>query len=172
MCPSTVNGQRQQSTMKFSYLCLCLFWASFLSAQEIPFIQRGQIEHWKQADTDTIFVINFWATWCGPCVAELPAFERLNKRYKDKKVQVILVSNDFKKQVDTKLKPFVHKKKLKSRVVFMNESNPNNWVNLVSPDWSGALPATLIISKRKGKVLFFEKQLNYAALEAALLSVM
>ena len=158
--------------MKQLFLLLSLFLASHLAAQEIPFIHRDQIERWKNTESDTVFVVNFWATWCAPCVAELPAFEKLNKRYSGKNVQVVLVSNDFKKQVETKLKPFVRQKKLKSRIVFMDESNPNNWINLVSPDWSGAIPATIIVSKRKNKVLFFEKPLKYEALEKALLSVL
>jgi thiol-disulfide isomerase/thioredoxin len=143
-----------------------------LSAQDIPFIKAAQIDAWKQADTDTVRVINFWATWCAPCVAELPSFEKLNKEYASRKVEVILVSNDFKKQVETKVKLFVAKKKLKSRVVFMDESNPNNWIDRVSPDWSGAIPATLIIAKRKNQYLFFEKQLTYEELEAAVRSAL
>ena len=158
--------------MKQLLLFLLLFAAQLLVAQDIPFIKGAQIEQWKQADTDTILVLNFWATWCGPCVAELPSFEKLNKAYADQKVKVILISTDFKKQVESKVKPFVAKKKLKSQVVFMDESNPNNWIDLVSTDWSGAIPATLIIAKKKGTFLFFEKQLTYEELEAAVLSVL
>ena len=158
--------------MKHLFQFILLFWSGMLAAQEIPFIHRDQITRWLNTESDTVFVVNFWATWCAPCVAELPAFEKLHKRYSKEKVQVILVSNDFKKQVETRLKPFVRKKKLKSQVLFMDESNPNNWINLVSPEWSGAIPATLIISKRKNKVLFFEKPLKYKDLEEALRSVL
>lgn len=149
-----------------------LFLLGQLKAQDISFIQRDQITHWINTESDTVFVINFWATWCAPCVAELPAFEKLNKRFAEEKVQVILVNNDFKKHVETKLKPFVLKKNLTSKVVFMDESNPNNWINLVSPDWSGAIPATLIVSTRKNKVLFYEKPLKYRELEKAVQSVL
>ena len=153
--------------MKLRLLLVLLLHTALIQAQDIPFIKADQIDRWKQSDTDTVWVLNFWATWCGPCVAELPSFEKLNREYASQKVQVILVSNDFKKQVDSKVNPFVAKKKLKSRVVFMDESNPNNWIDRVSPEWSGAIPATLIISKRKDKYLFFEKQLTYEELEAA-----
>ena len=158
--------------MKQTLLVLLILGSRMLPAQDIPFIKAGQIDAWKQADTDTVRVINFWATWCAPCVAELPSFEKLNRKYAGQKVEVILVSNDFKKQVETKVKPFVAKKKLKSRVVFMDESNPNNWIDRVSPDWSGAIPATLIIAKRKNQYLFFEKQLTYEELEAAVRSAL
>ena len=146
--------------------------APALPAQDIQLIKSGQIEQWKQADTDTVWVLNFWATWCAPCVAELPSFEKLNTNYADQKVKVVLISTDFKKELETRVKPFVKKKKLKSQVVFMDESNPNNWIDLVSTEWSGAIPATLIIAKRKNQYLFFEKQLSYEELEAALRTVL
>lgn len=158
--------------MKQRSLLFFLFASQILVAQDIPFIKGSQIEKWKQADTDTVWVVNFWATWCGPCVAELPSFEKLNKEYADRKVKVILVSTDFKKQVESKVKPFVAKKKLKSQVVFMDESNPNNWIDLVSTEWSGAIPATMIVAKRKDQFLFLEKQLTYEELEAAVRSVL
>lgn len=147
-------------------LLLCAFGFS-LSAQDIPFIKAEQITAWKNADTDTLYVLNFWATWCAPCVEELPAFEKLNKNYADKKVKVILISTDFKRNVEPKVKPFVKKRKLESTVVFMNESNPNNYIDLVDTTWSGAIPATLIVSKKKNVSRFFEKKLTYAELEAA-----
>ena len=147
-------------------LVLCTAAAS-ATAQNIPFIQADQIAHWKTVDTDTVFVINFWATWCGPCVAELPVFERLNKKYAAQKVKVVLVSTDFKRDVDQKLRAFIKRKKIKSQVVFMNESNPNKWIDLVSPDWSGSIPATLIVSKRKAYERFFEKSLSWDELETA-----
>lgn len=143
-----------------------------LPGQDIQVVKSDQIVHWKETDTDTVWVLNFWATWCAPCVAELPSFEKLHQNYADQKVKVILISTDFKKELETRVKPFVKKKKLKSEVAFMNESNPNNWIDLVSPEWSGALPATLIIAKRKNRYLFFEKQLTYEELEAALRTVL
>ena len=72
-----------------------------------------------------------------------------------------------KKQVETKVKPFILEKNLHSQVVFMDESNPNNWINLVHPDWSGLIPATLIVAPRKKFERFLEAQLTYEALEAA-----
>jgi thiol-disulfide isomerase/thioredoxin len=138
-----------------------------LLAQNIPFIKADQIALWKNADTDTVYVLNFWATWCAPCVEEMPSFEKLNKAYADKKVKVVLISTDFKRNVESNVKPFVKKKKLESQVVFMDEPNPNNYINAVDSTWSGAIPATLIWSKQKNVSQFFEKKLTYEELEAA-----
>ena len=153
-----------------------IFWVLFLGganlfSQNISFVKKDQLAHWLSAETDTVYVLNFWATWCGPCVAELPAFEKLNQKYAAEKVKVVLISTDFKRNVESKLKPFVKRKKLRSQVVFMDEPNPNDWVNLVSPEWSGAIPATVIVSGRTNKRVFFEKQMSYEELEEMLQSV-
>ena len=153
--------------MKIILLFPLFFAAGALSAQNIPFIKADQITRWKTADTDTLYVLNFWATWCGPCVEELPSFEKLNQAYSGQKVKVVLISTDFKRNVEKSVKPFVQRKNLKSEVVFIDEPNPNNYVNLVDTTWSGAIPATLIVSKRKSVSLFFEKKLTYEELEAA-----
>lgn len=108
-----------------------------------------------QQQTDTTYVINFWATWCAPCVKELPYFEALQKKYLSEKVKVILVSLDFKKQLETKLKPFLEERKLTSSVVVLLDPDANTWVDKVSPEWSGAIPATIVYKKNKKG--FFEQ---------------
>ena len=160
-----LNTQLFSSRLRLVFTLLLL--STLVLAQDIHFIKADQITRWKNADTDTMYVINFWATWCGPCVAELPAFEKLHERYAGQKVKVILVSTDFSKQVDTKVRAFVQEKNLRSQVAFMDEPNPNNWINLVNPDWSGLIPATLIIARRKKFERFFETQLTYEELETA-----
>ncbi|MCB0525492.1 MAG: TlpA family protein disulfide reductase [Saprospiraceae bacterium] len=157
------------------YHLLIFFLCSFgtqLQSQDITFIDHQQISKWKSTESDTVFVINFWATWCQPCVEELPAFEELNRKYSKDKVQVILVNNDFKMNVQSKLIPFIQKRKLESQVVFMNDTNADQWIQLVSPDWSGGIPSTLIISRRKNKEILFEQPLTYTELESAILSVL
>ncbi len=140
-----------------------------LAAQDIPYIKADQLTRWKNAGNDTLYVLNFWATWCAPCVAELPEFEKLQREYAGQKVKVILISTDFRREVDKKVVPFVKRKKLKSQVVFLDERTPNDWINLVSTDWTGAIPATLIVNKQRGYERFFEKQLSYKELEKAVM---
>lgn len=138
-----------------------------LAAQDVPYIKAEQLTSWKNSDSDTVYVLNFWATWCAPCVAELPDFEKLNSVYAGKPVKVILVSTDFRRDVDTKVKPFVKRKKLNSSVVFIDERTPNEWIDLVSTQWTGAIPATLIVNKSRGFERFFEKRLQFEELDQA-----
>ena len=102
-----------------------------------------------KTNTDKTYVVNFWATWCAPCIKELPYFEALGSDYSDKNVEVLLVSLDFPKKYDSHVKPFIKKHNLKSRVVALDDNDSNTWIPEIHPDWSGAIPATLIYSKER-----------------------
>ena len=112
------------------------------------------LKHIFQQNNDTTYVINFWATWCKPCVAELPYFEELNEVYEGKKVKVILVSLDFKRQIKKQLLPFLKRNQLASEVMVLVD-NSTAWRKEISPDWGGAIPATLIYNSDKR--FFFEQ---------------
>jgi thiol-disulfide isomerase/thioredoxin len=112
------------------------------------------------------YIVNFWATWCAPCVKELPYFEKIKKEYDDKNVEVLLVSLDFPKQVEKKLIPFINKRKLNSKVVLLDDINEDVWIKSIDENWSGAIPATLIYNKNKRK--FYEHSFDYETLEKEL----
>lgn len=131
----------------------------------IPFIKAAQLSAWRTGAFDTVYVLNFWATWCAPCVAELPHFEKLTTEYAQKPVRVVLISTDFRRDVDRRLKPFVERHALKSHVVFLDEKTPNDWIDLISSDWSGAIPATFVVRPKTKFERFFERQVNYEDLE-------
>jgi len=135
-------------------------------ADAIPSYNYSELAPLLSKKDEKTYVINFWATWCAPCVKELPAFEKLLDSYKDKNVAVILVSLDFPNQVESKLIPFVKKNKLKSKVVLMNDPDQDAWIPKISKKWSGAIPATLIYNSKKR--VFYERSFNYDELEAAL----
>ncbi len=108
-----------------------------------------------------VVVVNFWATWCKPCIKELPYFEKLGKNYQDD-VSVVLVSLDFPDQIE-RLEQFIEKHKLESQVVLLDDGNANEWIPKVDQDWSGAIPATIIFNK--GERSFFEQSFTYEELE-------
>jgi len=132
-------------------------------AQKVQTWQWNDLEKITKANNDTLYVINFWATWCKPCVEELPYFEEVTERYANEKVKVILVSLDFSKQLETKLIPFVAENNLSSKVVYFNEPNYNSWIDKVSDDWSGSIPATLFV--RNGYYEFCEQDFDFEELK-------
>jgi len=133
-----------------------------IKAIELEIYDFNGLEKFLNQEDDKVHVINFWATWCKPCVKELPHFEKLNKEYKDKGVEVLLVSLDFPKQYDKKLKPFIVKYNLKSRILVLDDVDMNTWIPKVDKGWSGSIPATLIYNKNKRQ--FYSKTFAYEEL--------
>src|SRR4051812_11263263 len=95
---------------------LTLITSFAVNAQHARVIKITDLEKRIKNNSDTTYIINFWATWCAPCIKELPDFDSINVAYKQKKVKVILVSMDFKEDLETKLLPFMKKRKIKSEV--------------------------------------------------------
>ena len=120
-------------------------------------------------NSDTTYVVNFWATWCKPCVAELPEFEKFHIENQGRKIKVLLVSLDFVEEIDKKLKDFLNKNKLTCEVVLLDEVNGNDFINKISEKWSGAIPATLITKKDKTQNYFHEGKMTFDGLQAAIL---
>ncbi|MEZ4802111.1 MAG: TlpA disulfide reductase family protein [Gelidibacter sp.] len=136
------------------------------TTQKEPSLEVYDYEGLKKflsTDSETTYVVNFWATWCAPCVKELPYFEQLNANYTDKHVEVILVSLDFPNKYDSNLKPFIKDHKLRCKVVALNDPDSNSWIPQISETWSGAIPATLIYNKDKRQ--FYEQSFTYDELE-------
>ena len=137
-------------------------------AQNVPIINLDQLEQRLEKGTDTTFVVNFWATWCSPCVKELPYFENLGATRANKPFKVLLVTLDFAENLETKVVPFIKKKAIKSEVLLLDETNPNKWIPRVSNDWSGAIPATVFINKQKKTRHFHEGSFKEGELESML----
>lgn len=152
---------------------LLLLTALLLSAplaraqSEVRVVKLPALQRLLQRPTDTTYVVNFWATWCKPCIEELPHFEQLRARYARQKVQVLLVSLDFPSKLDAKVRPFVQKQGLKSRVWLLNESDQNAYIDAIDPKWSGALPFTLVLNNARQRRQRFEQPLTLAELEKA-----
>jgi len=133
------------------------------SGIEIPMYDFKNLEPLLKMNDGKIRVINFWATWCKPCVAELPYFELINSRYPDAEVEVILVSLDLPKHVETKLIPFLKKQKIQSKVILLDDPDANSWIPKVDEEWSGSIPATYIYKGNVSK--FYERSFTYNDLE-------
>lgn len=124
-------------------------------AQEIPAVKFDGIEDLISEKSDKVKVINFWATWCKPCIQELPEFEKLNSD--NQNVEVYLVSMDFVEDME-KVERFVAARKLKSKVILLDDISYDSFMSKIDKSWSGSIPATLIVDGRSGKKAFYEKQ--------------
>lgn len=126
---------------------------------------RG-LEPYLNMEDDKTYVVNFWATWCAPCIKELPYFEDINKNYQNENVEVILVSLDFPNQYKKKLKPFIKKHDLQSKILVLDDVDQNTWIPKISESWDGAIPVTIIYNKDQRE--FYDRTFTYAELETEL----
>ncbi len=98
-------------------------------------------------DHDTLYLFNFWATWCQPCVRELPYFDMIDSAYADKPVRVVLISLNFVEDTEDHLIPFLIDHNIDAYVVLLDETDGDTWIPKVDPSWDGAIPATLFKHK-------------------------
>lgn len=136
---------------------------SEISVSPIPVITFDELQKRVfDIDNDTLYVVNFWATWCKPCVKELPAFELVGSTYKESKVKVVLVSLDFPEHLAKGVIPFISDHELKNEVVILDDPDANTWIPLVSKEWSGAIPATVLV--KNASKHFYEQSFTYESL--------
>lgn len=133
----------------------------------IPIMNFNELSPLLNRDNDTVYIVNFWATWCAPCVKEIPHFERISKEYSASAVRVILVNLDFPIHYETRLLPFVQEWIVSSKVIMLNDPDANSWIPRVHEGWTGSIPATLIY--RGSSRIFLERELSYEDLVVALL---
>lgn len=151
----------RKNITKWLFLALLVTGMSSYAQNRVTVYKIDQLLKRINNNSDTTYVVNFWATWCKPCVAELPELEKLHIEKKNNKVKVLLVSMDFKEELDKKLKAFLDKSGYTAEVVLLDEVNGNDFINKVSESWSGAIPATLITRKNKSMFQFVEKKVTY-----------
>ena len=135
-------------------------------AQQPRIIKLPELQQIFNSQNDTTYVINFWATWCVPCVKEFPAFQALADAHQGEKVQVVMVSLDFKKDFDTKLLPFINQHPIKGNVYLLNEPDYNSWINKINPDWQGEIPVTFILNNSRKIREFFAHDFTTESLKS------
>ena len=141
-----------------AFILCCMLNASQINAQSLKEVDSDVLEALTHISNDTTYVVNFWATWCSPCVKEIGYFEELHRHYASLNVKVILVSLDFPNQADKRVVPFLKEKDISADVLLMTDLDYNSWIDRIDPGWSGAIPATLIFNSEKR--VFLEKELT------------
>lgn len=137
---------------------LSIIWISEaqMAKNSVRIIAFPDLQQEMQIEDDTLRVFNFWATWCKPCVEEMPCFTEAAQTFAGQKIKIILISLDFRKHLDSRLLPFIAKNQITLPVWLLDAPDANAWIDKVSRQWEGSIPATLFTFK--GHMYFHEMQ--------------
>ena len=118
--------------------------ATGIAPQRVEVIDVGGLKQLVTQRNGKILFLNFWATWCQPCVEEFPEIVRLASEMPDTEIEFVAVSLDYPDEVESKILPFIREKKVPFKVLVADAKDQDTFINAVSPRWNGALPLTII----------------------------
>ncbi len=149
-----------------------IFFSTISYAQQISQWKITDIEKLMQTSDSHILVLNFWATFCKPCVAEIPSFIKISEKYKSEKVKLILVSLDLPSYYPKKIAAFAKEHNFDTNIGWLQETNADYFCPKIDAGWSGSIPATLILNKKTGYRFFVEGEITEPQFEEALKKAM
>ena len=117
-------------------------------AQDVKIVDFMTLEKSFSATNDTTYIVHFFATWCSPCLKEIPNFIKLDKENKTTKKKVIFVSLDSVKDKHL-LEKLALDQGFTSSIFLLETSTSYDWITKINKNWTGALPATLIVNKKR-----------------------
>ena len=134
---------------KIFLIILSFFISHFIFGQEIKRVKVTEVSKLFD-ESKTPLIINFWATWCKPCMEEIPYFLEEIKNNRKDSLTIILVSLDFKEVFPAGISSVAKKRKFNAPIVWLDETNADYFCPKIDEKWSGAIPATLFINKKTG----------------------
>jgi len=157
--------------MRMILFILLMAFSTAIQAQEIKKIKITELEKIIK-ESKTPLLVNFWATWCMPCIEEIPYFQEEVKKYEKDSLQLLLVSLDFREEFPAGLSTFIKKRKFTAPIAWLDETKADYFCPKIDKNWSGAIPATLFINNKKGYRKFFEEQLSHDKLKKEIMAVL
>jgi len=151
---------------------IVMFVGISVTAQDIPSWKITAVEQYIQENKDKVLVINMWATFCKPCVEEIPMFIKMANQYKKNGVELLLVSLDLPSHYPKKIASFAKKQQFNAPIVWLDETNADYFCPVIDPKWSGSIPATLIIYPKTGYRKFFEEEMSADVLEKEIIAAL
>ncbi|MBN2350236.1 MAG: TlpA family protein disulfide reductase [Bacteroidales bacterium] len=135
---------------------------SGFAENSVILISPDEVKAFTEIRNDTVYLLHFWATWCAPCIKEIPDLLKIEEQLKDKKFKLVLISLDFENQIQSKLVPFLAKNEMKPPYYLLKQERGYEWINKINSNWSGALPASIIFNRKNYD--FYEKSFSYSEL--------
>lgn len=146
------------------FLFIVFFAAGVLAQNEIRVVKIEELKKVYIKPNDTTYIINFFATWCGPCMMEMPILNKFYSEHQNTNMQLLFVSLDNAgtlKKLPVKLK----KLGVEAPVYLLNESSDFSWLPYIDSRWQGSIPATMVVNHKKNVKAFFETPMEKGQLE-------
>ena len=137
---------------------------------QIKIINVTDLSELINENKDRVLLINVWATWCVPCREEFPELVQIAKSYSEK-VRVVGISVDDSEILDSKVIPFLKNQKAEFENYLLKVIEPEDFINLLSKEWSGAIPATFIYDKGGNQKKILIGKQSYELFEQAVKEV-
>jgi len=152
-------------------IIVSLLVSTVIFSQQVKAVKITEVEK-MIAESKTPLIVNVWATWCGPCLEELPYFQKEVKEHSKDSVQLLLVSLDFKEAFPKDITKFIYKKKIRTPVVWLDETDADYFCPKLDAQWSGAIPATLFINNKTGYRKFIEGKISHEDLKKEIMAML
>ena len=156
---------------RFYFITIIFFIVANTKGQEVRSVKITEVEK-IIAESKTPLIINMWATWCMPCIEELPYFQKEVKEHSKDSIQLLLVSLDFKEAFPSGITKFMNKRKITAPVVWLDETDADYFCPKIDAKWSGAIPATLFINNKTGYRNFVEEKISHEKLKKEIMAIL
>ncbi len=151
---------------KIAFLSALVIFSAAAHGQKIQKWKMDAVVKSFSKNNDTVYVVNFWATFCKPCIAEIPDFIRIVKKYEKQKVKLLLVSLDLPTFYPAKIAAFAKKNNYTVPLAWLNETNADHFCPMIDKTWSGSIPSTIVVNNKTGYRKFTEGEMGAAEFEA------
>src|SRR5438045_7328614 len=151
--------------MMIFFIMSCFFIVTNLNGQDVKAINVTELAKTIKESKNPL-IVNFWATFCVPCLQEIPYFQELTQQYKPQNVSLIFVSLDLQEAYPLKVNEMAKKLNLLYPVVWLNETNADYFCPKIDTSWTGGMPSTLLVNNSTGYHKFFEDQLSNEKLDS------
>jgi thiol-disulfide isomerase/thioredoxin len=143
-----------------------LFLAGLAHGQTLKKMKIVELEDYIRHSNHPLLV-SFWATYCVPCLEEIPLFSDITDKYKREGMELLLVSLDMPKNYPEKILKFAIEKKFPKGIAWLQETDADYFCPKIDEQWSGAIPASLFVNNKIHFRKFFEQAISEKELEKA-----
>lgn len=150
-------------SLLFAVICIGAVTTSAYAGDAVTKIDIPQLNSLVSSNKGKVTIVNFWATWCPPCVKEFPAFVKLYNKYHSKGLNIVAVSMNEPDEMDD-IHDFLKKFKPPFSI-YLAASTDEKFYHGISKNWMGTIPLTLVFNTDGKEVFYHHKEVNYKGME-------